>query len=383
MNLVRAVLCATALTLVVAAAPELFPNTGIAVAGDSRKAKKAFKAGKKAYAKGEFASAAELFKQAYDYDPKPEILYNIGQSLKDAGEFQEALSFFTRYLEELPNAPNAEAVQETLFELQQLIAGTLATLTIAGPSDGLNVYIDDDGEPRCTTPCIITVSPGSHTVALDFEGELMSRSVEPQAGEAVAVEFTEPGGKVGTVFVTSSMPGTVFIDGEDRGKAPLGPVELEPGIYPVAIVIDGKTRWSKNVEVIPGQETAVQAKIEPLEEAVSSGGGAGFMTVTGVSLIGIGVGSFAAGGFFGLSASSIESDLQDQASRGEQPNAELIAQGESQALYANLFYGVGAVAVAGGLILYLLDDTGSAESAPSTGITPTEGGALVHTRFEF
>lgn len=384
-TLVRAVLCTVAISLVVVAAPEVVPSSGTAYAQDSRKAKRAFKAAKKAYAQGEFASAAELFKQAYEYDPKPEILFNIGQALKDAGEFQEASAFFTRYLEELPSADNAELVQETLFELQQLIAATLATLTVDGPADGLSVYIDSDSEARCTTPCIIAVSAGAHTVSVDFDGELLTREVEAEAGIASAVEFGKPESGGGTLTVTSNLSGArVLVDGEDRGPVPMGPLALEPGVYPVIVQVDGETRWTRNIEISAGDAKSVQAVIDAAPKGSDEGGGgAGGLTITGVSLIGLGIGSFAAGGFFGLSASSIETDLQGQADRGERPNDELIAQGESQALYANLFYGVGAVALATGIILYLLDDTGAAESQPAAGITPTDGGAMVHTRFEF
>lgn len=385
LNLIRAALFFSVATFVVAALPEVNPHVGVAQAQDSRKAKKAFKAGKKAYAKGEFASAAELFKQAYEYDPKPEILYNIGQSLKDAGEYQEAATFFTRYLEELPGAANAETVQETLFELQQLIAATLSTVAIDGPEEGMDVYIDGDQEPRCVTPCILALSPGPHTVAMNIDGELQTRDINPEAGEAVALQFAPAAGAVGYLTVTTNVEGgRVVVDGEDRGAAPVGPLELEPGIYPIAIVVGGETRWSRTVEIVSEQAAEVEATVAPkVVEEGGGGGGAGVMSITGFSLIGIGIGSFAAGGFFGLSASSIESDLQGQMDRGERPNEELIAQGETQALYANLFYGVGAIAVATGVVLYLLDDTGAAESAPATGITPTEGGALVHTRFEF
>jgi hypothetical protein len=386
-NIDKVVRIALAGLFFLAAAPEIAPDTCTAYAQDSRRAKRAFKAGKKAYAEGNFVKAAELFKEAYGHDAKPAILFNIGQSYKDAGSSQEALNYFARYLNEVPEAPNRETVQETIFELQQLMAGSLATITVDGPEEGLDVFIDDDPAPRCQTPCIITLDAGVYTVGLDYHGDILTKGIEPETGGVVSVLFTAPSPQSGSLVLRSNIEGgMVTIDGQDYGTFPLGPISLEPGIYPVTIEVDGEIRWTGTAEIRADETTEIDASGDSPSLPVPTDPGptesTGALTVAGYSLIGLGAGALAAGGMFGLSASSIESDLQGQMSRGERPNAELIAQGETQSLYANVFYGVGAIAFTTGIALYLLDEEPGA-GTPSTGITPVEGGAIVHTAIEF
>lgn len=73
----------------------LYSSTALA---DEVTARKDFEAGERAYNLGDFNKAAELFKQAYDEWPKPEFLFNLAQTYRQAGDCKQALFFYKRFL---------------------------------------------------------------------------------------------------------------------------------------------------------------------------------------------------------------------------------------------------------------------------------------------
>lgn len=389
-----------ALALLVTTVAPALPLPGLEQAAcaqqDRRKAKKAYNDARKAYSDGDFATAAEQFKQAYSYDPKPQLLFNIGQSLKEAGELNEAVGFFTRYLEEVPKAPNRDQVLETIFTIQQEITARKAYISVETTQPGLDIFVNDATEPQCKSPCNLELDPGQYTLTLrgagfmDIKHEL---EVKPQEEREITLEPKRDPSSFGTLMVSSDIQGAVLvIKGKPAGKLPLArPLSLEPGSYPAAVKVGEVTRWSGTLTVKPGQHT--QLEMSQASESGGAGGGGSLSgtTITGLTLIGVGASSLLAGTLFGLSANSIESDLADQRSRNERPNPQLISQGEDQALYANLFYGVGVSTLITGLLLWTFDDGGAEGEQASAGldpyalpeIVPTKDGAVVRMRLRF
>lgn len=385
-------LCAVALfTATVAPPSALLTSTAFAQANPA-KARAVYGKAKRAFQQKSYAEAAALFKEAYEYDPKPQLLFNIGQALKEAGELAEAESYYKRYLEELPEAPNRDEVLATLFTLQQVMAASMAMITI-DTEEGLQVFVDQEPEPRCETPCIINVNPGPHVVAVVGERyEREEQSVAPEAQEELMLSFTpklKPG-FMGSLTVTTDVEGAVLmVDGRPAGKLPLlDPIPLEPGVYPVAVMVAGATKWTGTATVKADEVATLNVPLKDSLNDEDDGGGGGTMRVVAFSLWGAGAVSLGAGALFGLSASSVESDLDAQLGRGEQPNSELIDQGESQALMANVFYLVGVAAIGTGVALYLLDGGDSEQGeptaqGPATDVVPLEGGALLRIQTPF
>jgi tetratricopeptide (TPR) repeat protein len=74
--------------------------------------------GKTFYAKGRYDEAAEAFKWAHAFDPRPSLLFNIAQCFRLGGRNEDAAVYYKRYLKEEPAAKNRAAVQRTLRELR-------------------------------------------------------------------------------------------------------------------------------------------------------------------------------------------------------------------------------------------------------------------------
>jgi len=85
----------------------------------TRSAKRYFANGEKLFALGKFDEALEQYQQAFEAKPLPGFLYNIGQCHRNLGNFDQAIFSFRKYLTLEPNAPNKEAVQHLIDELEE------------------------------------------------------------------------------------------------------------------------------------------------------------------------------------------------------------------------------------------------------------------------
>ena len=89
---------------------------------DKVKARALFERATKQYNLGEYATAAEAFKAAYDEYPDPTLLYNLGQCERQLAHKPRAITLYRSYLRELPNASNAAEARRLVASLEQDVA---------------------------------------------------------------------------------------------------------------------------------------------------------------------------------------------------------------------------------------------------------------------
>lgn len=88
-----------------------------------------------------YADAIEEFEQAYLLHSSAQLLYNLGQAHRKAGNCQQALRFYKQYLAVEPAPPRAADVRKLLPSVQQACA----------VKDGAPVDVDT-GAPRADGP---------------------------------------------------------------------------------------------------------------------------------------------------------------------------------------------------------------------------------------
>lgn len=81
----------------------------------TRAAQRYFEQGEQLFKGGRFAAALREYQKAFDAEPLPELLYNIGQCYRNLADYEHAILNFKTYLNLLPNAPDRAQV-ETLIE---------------------------------------------------------------------------------------------------------------------------------------------------------------------------------------------------------------------------------------------------------------------------
>ena len=84
-----------------------------------KQARQAFEMGKKAYTAGEFDKAIELWKEGYELNDDPILLYNIAQAYRQKGDAAKAIFYYRGYLRDAPQAKNRPEVEGRMAELQR------------------------------------------------------------------------------------------------------------------------------------------------------------------------------------------------------------------------------------------------------------------------
>ncbi len=97
-----------------------------------------FRLGQAHYDSGHFREAAAEFEQSYELSGRPQLLYNIYVSYRDANDSERARDALRTYLEAVPDAPNRSLLRSRLAALE----GTV------GPSESDRPDEPDASEPE-------------------------------------------------------------------------------------------------------------------------------------------------------------------------------------------------------------------------------------------
>ena len=84
-----------------------------------RAAKRHFERGEKLFALGKFDEALDEYQKAFDAKPLPGFLFNIGQCYRNLGDYDQAIFSFKKYLKDEPDAPNKDAVDKLIDDLEE------------------------------------------------------------------------------------------------------------------------------------------------------------------------------------------------------------------------------------------------------------------------
>ena len=85
----------------------------------TRAAKRHYERGQKLFALQKFEAALDQFQKAFDADPIPDFLFNIGQCHRNLDDYEAAIFSFKRYLKLDPETPNREKVEELIAQLEE------------------------------------------------------------------------------------------------------------------------------------------------------------------------------------------------------------------------------------------------------------------------
>ncbi len=102
-----------------------------------------YEEGVKLFKQGKFAEAAERFQAAYNIDPSPILLYNLGRATEKAGKPAEAITHYRAYLQRFPQAEDRAQVERIIEALESAARTRQGFLTIEGlPTEGVRVFFD-------------------------------------------------------------------------------------------------------------------------------------------------------------------------------------------------------------------------------------------------
>lgn len=183
----------------------------------------------------------------------------------------------------------------------------------------------------------------------------------------------------------------IYVDGRLVAQAPLSlPLLVDPGRHEIEVALEGYEEWTREVTMRPGAALDFEVNLEPLQEPLAAAPPrltpapapapmppppgevpshdeqpGSTRKIMGWSLLGGGVALAGLGGVF--AAAMLRTQDQFDAETYHRKSNDLAAEGNRQALAANILLGVGgALAVSGGLLLLAGGDDGGAASTSAT-----------------
>lgn len=317
---------------------------------DIAQAKERFSEGRTLLEKGNAQEAIKAFEDAYRLSGRSEMLFYIAQAHEKDGQLLEAQKSYQRYLDENPDASNAEDVLDIIIKLSQRIKKEYARLQVTTEQPGRQVFVSPEEQPRCTTAeedptCVITLKPGSHKIIIKAQDmPSLEQEVSLKAGEVRPLKVKLSPADSAKILVKSDVPGATLIVGEQRATLPLRePLGFKPGKYNIRVTHE-QAVWSGEVELAEDQLTQV---FVPLEHSGQGGGGLNMWRAGSYTAISLGVGLLIGGAWMGSQASSSFDTLSAQRSQGR-VDPRLVDQGQSQQTAANVMLITGTLSLLGG-----------------------------------
>ncbi|KYF62549.1 PEGA domain-containing protein, partial [Sorangium cellulosum] len=302
-------------------------------------AKKLYKEAETRFDKGEYAVAADLYRQADEHVPGAAPKYKLALSLDKQGLAAEAVAAWQSFLD---SKPDAEKFKDKITEAQgriEALKKTPAKVRVATTPEtpqGLKIAIDGVAQ----TGTELSVPPGKHTLTVSAEGFA-------DASQEIEVSFAET--RDVSVTLTPQAPPPV-------AATPVQPPAPPPATTPP-----------------PAQPPPPAAPVEPRSPVPA------YVTL---GLAGAGV---VVGTIFGVQALSAKSDFD------KDPTTKTADRVDRNALIADMSFAVALTFGVTGAVLLLSDDT-SAETKTAASsmkkkafvapfVSPTGGGAAA--RFTF
>lgn len=316
---------------------------------DIAQAKERFIEGRALLEKGNSQDAIKAFEDAYRLSGRSEMLFYIAQAHEKDGQLLEAQKSYQRYLDENPDASNAEDVLDIIIKLSQRIKKEYARLQVTTELPARAVFVSPEDQPRCTTTeddptCVITLKPGSHKIIVKAKDmPSFEQEVTLSAGEVRPLKIKLSPADSAKILVKSDVPGATLKVGAKRATLPLSePLGFKPGKYTISVTHE-QAKWSGEVELAQDQLTQIYV---PLEHQ-NQGGGLNMWRAGSYTAISLGVGLLIGGAWMGSQASDSFDSLSAQRKAGR-VDQRLIDQGQSQQTAANVMLVTGTISLLGG-----------------------------------
>ncbi len=104
------------------------------------------------YNASDFANALADAKAAYELDPRPALLYNLGQCYRALGDLRQALFSYRRYLREEPDASNRAMVKGLIAGLEGMVKQEPASPNSPSPAAAPSSVVVVAASPPAAAP---------------------------------------------------------------------------------------------------------------------------------------------------------------------------------------------------------------------------------------
>ena len=273
---------------------------------ESQRFKAAFERGEAHFQKGDFGAAIASFKEADRARVTPEVAYDLAKCFEKLGDEPYTTFYYRLYMRRAPAAPDTLEVAEKVgTTIARVETEGLGFLELDAPRANAVTLL---GQRYPEPPIARFLPPGDYEVTAEFPSGVKTMSVQIRTGKTTSISF-EP---------------------------------VAPPMVPL--------------------ESALSAEL--VAKGVDSGVGPGPSTLRVASYVvfGVGLAALASGIALGVSSSADAASSMNKMQSFSQAQG-LADAANGKAVGANLLYGLGGAAVAGGALMFIF-------SMPEPGMKP-------------
>jgi hypothetical protein len=157
-------------------------------------AERAYQAGYRALRAGDCHTALAHYRRSYDLAPRPRTIFNIGVCQEEIGQHGPAWQSYREFLR-TAEARDSEIVERARERLELLRTRLRGRAFVDSTPSGATVYLDDERQPRGTTPLGLVLEPGAHRLRIAAaNGTSTERELEvvPDGVATLSIELAAP-----------------------------------------------------------------------------------------------------------------------------------------------------------------------------------------------
>jgi len=339
--------------------------------GPNKAAKRFERMAKKAYVKQQWDDAAAAFELAFQADPLAKYLFNVGRCYEKKGDLVQTMSYLRRYLAASPKAGDRAEVEALVAVVETKLRkakSEVHVVTVPGHAV-IRMTAGDGTKSEGFTPFSGWLDFGAYEAEITFDGyQPVRRTLAVRKGRTLELKLdlertpepeAEPEPEPEEPVVLA-----------DRSSEPAA---AEPGPKPEPVDSPAQKEAASEVG-----EAAVAAT-QQAEETPAASTGNSWLPVATLSAAGA---ALAGGLVFGWLSREAEAEREDL--KGSKTSWDQVesadASARSSALVANLLYGVGAIAAAGGGVLWLMEAESTSEVSVAPSLLPGGFGLVLQAR---
>jgi tetratricopeptide (TPR) repeat protein len=198
---------------------------GAAPSGPDQQVVALFRQSTTEYELGDFDAALADIAKAYRLDPRPGLLFNLGQCHRALHHWERAAFFYGEYLHKTPAAPNRAVVAKLIVEMNEKLAAEAAA-----PEPGLvEAPATNASPPRPVEPAPVAAPAAASAVPAEAPAAAVEASPAPAHSHALGIGLLTTGLAFGVLAGISALE-IVHYNGAYAGPANqnLGTVSYSP-----------------------------------------------------------------------------------------------------------------------------------------------------------
>ena len=339
----------------------------------------------RAFKMGQYNNAARIWMSAYDRDPYPPFLYNIGRCQQELGRHLDAVKSYRDYLQATQNADDRTVVEQKIRVLMTVVESTHVALQIESRPSGAMFYIDEVLQGTTPFDGWLEPSEGVHRLRLTLVGhQPVERDVALEKGTKLALNFD---------LVAQDAPGHIVLRGGCEGAAvklndisvgsfPLDePLDVPVGRHTVQVQCRDHIPFLASVDITAGATATLKVKrVRPPLPPPPVRKNDPFIPMSAWIATSVGAVALITGGVFYELAAQAADDAETPAEKGDREKYdEYRRKADQDILLVNLCLAATAAALgSAGVATWMHHRQPEAEEGhtafPTTTITPMDGG---------